>query len=69
MLHEALDAPLERRAREQHLAVAGQAADADLGAEAHYAPGVAAAGVRFAHLDDITEVDVKWRSGHVRLLL
>jgi hypothetical protein len=63
-LDEALDAALEGGARQQHLAVAGRAADADLGAKPYHAPSIAATRVRLAHLNEITEVYVDWRLWH-----
>src|SRR5262249_21676916 len=55
---ELLDATLECRSWQHHFAIAGQTADADLGAESHHAPGIAAARVRLAHLDNVAEVEV-----------
>jgi hypothetical protein len=63
-LDETLDAALEGGARQQHLAVAGRAADADLGAKPYHAPSIAATRVRLAHLNEITEVYVDWRLWH-----
>jgi hypothetical protein len=47
--------------------VAGQATDADLRAEPHDAPRIAAARMRFAHLDDVTEKDLERWLWHNRL--
>ncbi len=39
--------------------MAGEAFEADIGPEAHYAPLVAAAGVRLAQAEDVVEVKVE----------
>jgi hypothetical protein len=47
----------EGRARQQHPPPACLAADANIGTYAHHLPAVAAAGVLFAHLDNIIDGD------------
>jgi hypothetical protein len=66
--HELLQAPLELAAREQHLAIAAQTAQANIGANAHNAPLIAAARVRFAQGGYIIQVHVN-RSHRLWLLL
>jgi hypothetical protein len=59
--------PLECAALEQHMAVACQAAEPDIGADPHNAPGITATRVRLAHLDDIIwiEGDRWWHQGRL----
>lgn len=62
---ERLAATLELSPRQQNLMVAFQAAQADVGADAHDAPLVAAAGVRLAQCHRVVEPDI---DGHRHLL-
>jgi hypothetical protein len=55
MRDETLDAPLELGARQQHAAITCQAANPNISANAHNAPGIAPTWVRFAHLHNIID--------------
>src|SRR5579864_7655177 len=61
--HELADPALELGAGHQHLPVAAQAAEPDVGAEAHDFPLIAAAGVRLARADHIAEYQFEDRHG------
>jgi len=45
---------------EQNLVAAGQAFQPDVGAQAHYFPLIPAAGMGFAHFDDVIEMVFDW---------
>jgi hypothetical protein len=54
---EFLDPARKVAARQQHTALAGLADQANIGADAHDLPLLAAAWVWFAHLDNVTHED------------
>src|SRR5688572_29121961 len=51
----------ERRPVEENSPVAGQAAQADIGAEPRHLPVITAAGMRFAQADHVSEIDLEDR--------
>src|SRR5579862_3182412 len=61
--HELADPALELGAGHQYLPVAAEAAESDVGAEAHDFPLVAAAGMRLARADHIAEHQLEDRHG------
>src|SRR5438132_2711504 len=63
-LDESFDVALEVAASDEHPPAAGRAADADVRAETHDPPRVAAARMRLAQDDDVVEVQRKGRSRH-----
>jgi hypothetical protein len=58
---ELLEAPLKDRAFEEDATVAGEAAQADVGAEAGDLPVGAAAGMRAFETQDVFQVELEWR--------
>lgn len=61
MENERFHALLQGCPVEQHPAVAGQAAQADIGAKPRHLPGRSTAGMRFAQADHVSEIDLEDR--------
>lgn len=67
-LHKLLDPTFEFCTRQQDFALTRQATNPDFGPQPYDAPGIAAAGMWFAHLDNVAEKDRYWFRHRIHLI-